>query len=199
MMSQPPAASPYSPQSLAGALLQAPLTLYRLGWGAALGWLPLMVLTTKCRDSGKPRHELVEFRRHGSQFYVVSGWGDSADWVRNARAEPEVTIQHGAQVHAAYAQQVEDPAESLRALYMFSRNSWVYARLFARISSASSATLNNLAEVADEFTVLRLEAKATAPSLPPLPFYSQPTRQFALMLLLSLLLRLLWRLRQRGE
>ena len=57
----------------------------------------------------------------------------------------------------------DDAAEALRALYMFSRNSWIYEMLFARMSSARAADLNTLAEVVEEFTVLRLEPTGEEP------------------------------------
>ena len=188
-MSLPSAAIEQS-RDIAVQLLQAPLHLYRLGWGPALSWLPLMILTTKGRESGSPRHLIVEYRRHGSKLYVVAGWGADADWYRNVQREPRVTIQHGARIMDARARLVDDPAEALRALYMYSRNSWVYETLFARMSSAKSADLNTLAEVVEEFTVVRLELTDDEPELPAVELYSEPVRQVATIVALILLVRL---------
>jgi len=74
---------------------------------------------------------------------------------------------------------------------MFSRNSWIYERLFARMSSVESADLNTLADVVEEFTVVRLERNADTPELPPIPPFSQPVRRLALAMVLLLCLRLL--------
>ena len=178
-------------RDLAKRILNAPMVLYQLGWGPAFAWLPLLILTTKGRKSGKPRHVVVEFRRHGSKYYVVSGWGASADWCQNLRQEPRATIQHGGRIIDARAHFVDDPAEALRALYMFSRNSWIYESLFAQMTSAQAADLNTLAEVVDEFTVLRLEPSGEAPALPTVELYSEPVRQAALVVALVLLVRLL--------
>ena len=184
-------------RELATKLLRAPLYLYKLGWGPALNWLPLLVLTTRGRKSGRARHVVVEFRRHGSKYYIVSGWGAETDWYRNIEKDSRVTLQHGAQIVDARAQKVDDPAETLRALYMFSRNSWIYEALFARMSSARAADLNTLAEVVEEFTVLRLEPTGEAPDLPSVELYSPPARQMASVFALLLALRLLIWLRRR--
>lgn len=151
----------------------------------------MLVMTTRGRRSGAPRHVMVEFRRHGSKYYVFSAWGERTDWYRNLLAYPRVTIQHGAHVFAAEAKPVRDNAEALRALYLFSRNSIVYERLFAGISSAQAADLNTLADVAQEFTLVRLEPNDDAPELPPVELYDEETRQLANVFALVILIRVL--------
>ncbi len=154
-------------------------------------WLPLLVLTTKGRNSGEARHVVVEYRRHGSKFYVVSGWGKGTDWYKNVLQNPRVTIQLGTNVLDAGALPLDNPAETLRALYMFSRNSWIYESLFARMTSAQAADLSTLAEVVDEFTVVRLEPSDETPELPTAEPFSEQTRQLALFFALLLGLWLL--------
>jgi len=171
-------------------LQSLPLYLYQLGWGPSLDWLPLLALTTRDCDTGAPRHVALEYRRHGSKLYLVCGLGEATDWYQDIVAEPGVTIQHGAKINAARAVRVDDPAEALRALYAFSRNSWLYESLFARMSSANAADLNTLADVAAEFTVVRIAPSDDAPELPPVPLFSQPVRQLATIAALLLLLRL---------
>ncbi len=178
-------------RELAKQLLRAPIALYRLGWGPALGWLPLLIMTTKGRKTGLPRHVVIEYRRHGSKYYALSGFGGETDWYRNIQASPRVTIQHGGRIIDARAERVQDPAEALRALYMFSRNSWIYETLFARMTSAQAADLNTLADVVDEFTVLRLEPSGDEPELPPVELFSEPVRRAALVLAFLLMTRLL--------
>ena len=185
-------------RELAKQLLQAPLHLYKLGWGPALQWLPLLILTTRGRKSGLARHVVVEYRRHGSKYYIVSGWGADADWRQNILQDNRVTIQHGEQILDARALPVEDPAEALRALYMFSRNSWIYESLFARMSSARAADLNTLAEVVGEFTVLRLDPSGEEPALPAVEPYSEQVRQAALFVVLAVGLRLLLAILRSG-
>jgi len=186
-------------RDLAMQLLRAPLYLYKLGWGTALNWMPLLILTTRGRKSGLARHVVVEYRRHGSKYYIVSGWGANTDWYRNIQQDNRVTIQHGENIVDARAQPVDDAAEALRALYMFSRNSWIYEMLFVRMSSARAADLNTLAEVVEEFTVLRLEPTGDEPQLPAIEPYSEPVRQVALFFVLAVGLRLLVAVLRSGK
>ena len=190
-------------RDIAKRVLRAPLYLYQLGWGPVLTWVPLLILTSKGRTSGLPRHVVVEYRRHGKKYYTVSGWGADSNWYRNIEQDPLVTIQHGGKIFGARAQRVEDHAEALRALYMFSRNSWIYETLFARMASADAADLSTLVEVVDEFTVVRLEPTGEAPTLPPVEPFSPQVRQmanlFALVLGLRLLVALLRSLRPKAS
>jgi len=179
------------PQGLTRSLYRLPISLYRLGWGGILGWLPMLVMTTRGRRSGAPRHVMVEFRRHGSKYYVFSAWGERTDWYRNLLQHPRVTIQHGAHVFAADARPVQDNAEALRALYLFTRNSKLYERMFAGMSSAQAADLNSLADVAQEFTLVRLEPNDETPELPPVELYDEQTRQIANVFALIIFIRIL--------
>lgn len=178
------------PQGFTRSIYRLPIALYRLGWGSLLGWLPMLIMTTRGRHSGLPRHVVVEYRRHGSKYYVFSGWGERADWYRNLIEHPRVTIQHGAHIFAAEAQPVKDNAEALRALYLFTRNSKLYEFVFAGMSSAQAADLNSLADVAQEFTLARLEPQDDAPELPPVELYDEETRQMAKVFALIILLRI---------
>lgn len=184
-------------RDIAERILNAPMLFYQLGWGPALAWLPLLILTTKGRKTGAPRHVVVEYRKHGRKYYIVSGWGAGSDWYRNIQQEPRVTLQHGGEIIDAKAQLVTDPAEALRALYMFSRNSWIYETLFAQMTSAQAADLKTLAEVVDEFTVVRLEPSDEEPALPTVELFSEPVRQAAAIAVLLLLIRVLLLLRSR--
>ena len=179
------------PQVFARFFFRLPLYLYKLGWGPVMNWLPLLILTTKGRESGKARHVVVEYRRHGSKYYVVSGWGKDTDWYQNVIRNRRVTIQHGSRVCDATAQPVENPAEALGALYMFSRNSWIYEMLFARMNSAHTADLNTLAEVVEEFTVVRIEPSADSPELPAVQPFSRPVRRLVMVFVLLIGLGLL--------
>ena len=177
-------------RDIAQLLSRAPLLPFQLGWGAALEWLPLLALTTRDHITGEPRHTALEFRKHGSKLYIVSGLGEGADWVRDIAADPRVTAQHGAKVYAAHAARVDDTAEAMRALYAFSRNSPLYETLFARMSSANAADLNTLADVAAEFTVVRIEPADDEVELPPVPQFSQHTQQLATIVAVVLALRI---------
>lgn len=187
------------PQVAVQIAFKLPLYIYRLGWGTLINWIPFLVLTSCKQSAGSPCHEVLEYRRHGTKYYIVAARGEQSGWYQNIMQDPRVTIQHGAHVYDGIAHRVENPAEALRALYMFSRNSWVYETLFARMSSAQAADLSTLAEVVDEFTVVRIDPTSNQPQLPPVEPFSKPVRQvviglvflWALWLVVSLIRRVI--------
>ena len=58
-------------------------------------WMPTNVaaLTTTGRKSGKPRTTFVRAYRDREQAYLVSITGEHALWLKNIRANPEVTLR----------------------------------------------------------------------------------------------------------
>jgi deazaflavin-dependent oxidoreductase (nitroreductase family) len=50
-------------------------------------------LTTRGRISGTPHEIEIWFALDGSTLYLLSGGGESADWVRNLQADPAVTVR----------------------------------------------------------------------------------------------------------
>jgi deazaflavin-dependent oxidoreductase (nitroreductase family) len=52
-------------------------------------------LTTTGRVSGRPHTVEIWFARRDATLYLLSGGGDRADWVRNLRRRPEVTVRIG--------------------------------------------------------------------------------------------------------
>lgn len=157
---------PY-PDGLVRWALRAPLLAYRLGLGDIMNAIHLMVLTTRGRKSGQPRHTPIEYRRHGSKIYLISGWGERPQWYQNLLADPLATVQLGNQNVSALADPVTDPAESLRALQLFrrvapSRYDAVLGRLIEEDVNA-----HTLPDVSNQFTIIRLNIIADAPTLPP--------------------------------
>lgn len=164
-MSQPTAliqTVPY-PQGILKTLLQAPLWLHRVGLGWLLQFTPVMILTVRGRKSGTARHAVLEYRRHGSKVYAISVWGDRANWIQNAIAAPDVTIQFGSAGRAAKASMVTEPAEALRALYMFQRTSPVYESILANMSGLQSLDLRTIKEVASHYTIMRFDLNDNPP------------------------------------
>jgi deazaflavin-dependent oxidoreductase (nitroreductase family) len=146
-------------------LLRLPLQLYALGLGNLVGLMPFMVLTTRGTRSGLARHAVLEYRRHGSKYYVLSMWGARPSWYQNLLSHPVVTLQLGGKEIAARAVPVTDAQEAARAVYRFRKNSLVYAELLARISSAEDINLGTLVDVSGEFTVVRFDPINTAPEI----------------------------------
>ncbi|MEL6406215.1 MAG: nitroreductase family deazaflavin-dependent oxidoreductase [Chloroflexota bacterium] len=187
---------PY-PQGMLKFILRAPMAFHQLGLGWMMRSVRLMALTTRGRKSQKPRHVILEYRRHGSKLYAISGWGAKPHWVQNLVADPAVTVQIGQQDLAANATIVEDSAEALRALYMFQRTGPVYEAIIANMSNADSDSLDlrRLKLVAGEFTVIRFDLTNNPPPMigihPPVPGF-----QFILAgVLASLVGWMIWALR----
>lgn len=151
------------PKRHARWLLRTPVLLCRLGLGGLLSPTPLLILTTRGRRSGRLRYTPLEYRRHGSKFYVVSVGGRSAHWVRNLREYPYATLKVGRRAYSVRAELVEQPSELLTVLYMF-------RRMLALLDEAPEhLTLRGLADQTDRFTVVRFDTLDSAPLLPPVP------------------------------
>ena len=65
-------------------------------------------LTTKGRKSGKPHEIEIWFGVVENAIYLLSGGGGESDWVKNLRANPEVSVRIGKYVFPATAQLVRD-------------------------------------------------------------------------------------------
>lgn len=157
---------PY-PTGRARKLARVPVYLYSLGLGSLTTIWPIMILTTRGRKTGKPRYTALEYRRHGSKFYVVSAWGERPQWYRNLLAYPHATIQIGRQIFNTRAVPLDNPAEAVRVLYMFRRTApIIYDQILARMSTADSIDLSTLTRISDEFTIMRLDIVQGPAELP---------------------------------
>jgi deazaflavin-dependent oxidoreductase (nitroreductase family) len=85
------------PRGLATIPWRLPIWLYKFH----LGWLlgeRFLLLTHTGRKSGLPRYAVIEVIHRDPQrraYYVASGFGEKADWYRNIRKTPQVTLQVG--------------------------------------------------------------------------------------------------------
>lgn len=86
---------PELPRGLRRTLVRLPVHLYRMHLGGLLGERFLLLEHTG-RVSGKRRQVVLEVIEHTDDGYTVcSGFGPAADWYRNVRRNPDVTIQVG--------------------------------------------------------------------------------------------------------
>jgi deazaflavin-dependent oxidoreductase (nitroreductase family) len=72
-------------------------------------------LTTTGRKSGRPHRIEIWFALEHDVLYLLSGGGDSADWVQNIRKGRDVRIQVGSRSTAARARIVRAGREDQRA------------------------------------------------------------------------------------
>ncbi|WP_255801036.1 nitroreductase family deazaflavin-dependent oxidoreductase [Mycobacteroides abscessus] len=114
---------PKPPTGFQRLLWRLPITLFR----AHLGFLVtkrIMLLTHTGRASGRPRQAVLEVVEHGDDGSIVaaSGFGRAADWYKNVRKTPEVTIQVGGRAHRARAAELStDEGGDLMAHYAMRR------------------------------------------------------------------------------
>jgi deazaflavin-dependent oxidoreductase (nitroreductase family) len=160
------------PQGVPLVLLRLPLWLYRAGLGEPLNFMRIMVLATRGRKSGAARYTPIEYRRHGSKIYVISGWGDQPNWYQNILASPDVTLQLGKTRIDARATVVTNAGEVLRVLHLFRRAApFVYDPVLARLGNRDSITPATLPDISDQFTIVRFDPapETSGARLPTLP------------------------------
>ena len=73
--------------------------------------LPYCYLTTTGRVSGEPREIEIWFGLCGRTLYMLAGGGERAQWVRNLRVDPRVTVRVGEETVSGRARVVADAAE----------------------------------------------------------------------------------------
>ncbi|MCC6615468.1 MAG: nitroreductase family deazaflavin-dependent oxidoreductase [Anaerolineae bacterium] len=157
---------PY-PKGLGRELLRSPLLLYRMGLGRLLDPFHVMILTTRGRLSGQPRFTPIEYRRHGSRYYVISVWGELPQWVRNLQKDPVVTLTQGSQTFKARAEIVHNDAEALLVLHLFRRpNPFIYDAILARVGNVEALDIRKLPDLTSEYTIVRFNLEQEPPTLP---------------------------------
>ena len=72
-------------------------------------------LTTTGRSSGRPREIEIWFHLEGSTLYMLAEGRGRANWVRNLRADPAVSVRIGDQAFPGTARIVEDDEEEMLA------------------------------------------------------------------------------------
>ncbi len=71
-------------------------------------------VTTIGRRSGNPHEIEIWFGVIGDTMYLISGNGPTADWYRNALANPRVSVRLSGEVRVGVARDVTDPEERRR-------------------------------------------------------------------------------------
>lgn len=82
---------------------------------AALNEEDFCYLTTTGRVTGRPHTVEIWFAIQGQTLYILSGGGDSADWVKNALRQPRVTIRIAQVTLPAHARLIQDGEEDALA------------------------------------------------------------------------------------
>jgi len=134
-------------------ILRLPFIVYRLGLlgGERLFGQHWLALTTKGRRTGKPHIVLLDVVGHDSssdRFYVQPGWGDRSDWVLNARACPQVTVQVDRRKFQGRVVDVSG-AEGAKVLHAFATKHWFQAMWVTWLNPALKPPADNPADAID--------------------------------------------------
>ncbi|MEJ2413002.1 MAG: nitroreductase family deazaflavin-dependent oxidoreductase [Anaerolineales bacterium] len=122
---KPPGSSHQLPYPTRGSLdrliYKLPLLLWRMGLGVyfshpARGGSRMLVLTTRGRKSGKPRHTMVSAVSVEGKDYILSGWGPRSQWVKNINQDPLVTVQVFRRSYHAFIRQITNQDEFSRVV-----------------------------------------------------------------------------------
>lgn len=122
------------PHGLMRLIMSSPIWLFRMH----LGWLlgdRFMLLTHIGRKSGLPRQTILEVLQHDTAshtYYVLSGWGKQADWLRNVEKTPEVIINVGRRQFHARAVRLE-PEAAERAILDYAKRNPLATRVLPRL------------------------------------------------------------------
>jgi deazaflavin-dependent oxidoreductase (nitroreductase family) len=133
-----------SPTGLRRHVTRAPIRLYR--W--RLGWLlgkRFVLLTHTGRTTGQPRQVVLEvagYDPRSDTFLVASGFGPHAQWYRNIRRNPAVTIQVGRRRTPAVASPLT-PEASGRAMAKYASQ---HPRIAAKLMRVCGLEVDGTAE-----------------------------------------------------
>lgn len=150
------------PRGLKRWLARVPIWLYR----ARLGWLlgrRFLLLVHAGRKSGQRRYAVLEVMRHDPAtrtYYVASGYGPRADWFRNIRVNPEVTLSVGGGQMPARAELLP-PHEAAEELAGYARRHPVAFRNIVRVLGIPTPqTAEDFATLAQSVPIVALRMAA---------------------------------------
>jgi deazaflavin-dependent oxidoreductase (nitroreductase family) len=128
------------------ALVRAPITLYRRGFGWLFG-SRMMMLQHTGRSSGQPRYVCLEVvdRPAEDRLIIVSGFGTSSQWYRNLLADHRCRVSTGRLRDVAAVARPMSESESGEALARYAQNHpSAWRRLKAAIEKAIDGPVDAL-------------------------------------------------------
>jgi deazaflavin-dependent oxidoreductase (nitroreductase family) len=143
-------------------LFRGPFYLWRMGLGRPLSAM-MLLLTTRGRKSGLPRHAVVDCTDLAGSMYITPAWGERNLWYQNILADPRVTVQRHGKTWGAEARRVVDLAE-LESLYFQVRRSPVWKSYLEYWNVPD--TLPDFLAARDRLIALRLDPLPVVPLSP---------------------------------
>ena len=111
------------------SIARAPIVLYRMGLGGLLG-RRFVLLEHRGRHSGLIRQVVLETLSIApDMIHVVSGYGWSAQWLRNVRADPRVRVTCGSARPRGARALILQPDEAVTVLEDYRRRHPLAARV----------------------------------------------------------------------
>ena len=134
--------------------------MWRLGLGKWINIWPagigrIMVLIHTGRKSGLKRRTPVNYAVVDGDLYCVAAFGQSADWLRNIQAMPEVQVWLPEGWWTAEAQLVEDTPARLPVIRQILINSGFAAYAFEGIKPRKMSD-SELAQLSDPYQLVRI-------------------------------------------
>jgi deazaflavin-dependent oxidoreductase (nitroreductase family) len=123
------------PSRLLRLLFRAPIMLYRVRMGWLLGGR-FLLLTNMGRKTGKARRTVIEVvvrDRSVPEVAVIAAWGEHAQWVRNLKAAPAISIQIGRIKWSEPEHRFLDPTQATELMDTYRREHPYAARALARL------------------------------------------------------------------
>jgi deazaflavin-dependent oxidoreductase (nitroreductase family) len=144
-------------------LFKAPVTLWRTGLGSIIGQV-ILLMTHTGRKSGLPRRTALEYQSADSgKRYVISAFGEKAQWYQNVMADPIVTIQTNRGTEAVEVRRVTDDGEVIAAISLFMDRNPMLTTEYLR-SLGIKHTQEDLIANKDRFHIITFEpTDAAAP------------------------------------
>jgi deazaflavin-dependent oxidoreductase (nitroreductase family) len=121
----------YPTESWRKVLFKSPITLWRLGLAPIFDWI-IMLVTQWGRNSGLPRHTMIEYHRLNGVKYAACAFCPKSDWYKNILADSRVTIQTSDGIQSAKAVRVTDDQEILEVYKLFLRRDPPVLKLYLK-------------------------------------------------------------------
>ncbi len=117
-------------------LFRAPVYLYhcRCGWLLGHRFLLLIHIGRRTGLAHETVLEVVEYRKERREAVVISGFGPTADWLRNIAATPTPEVVIGSHRFAA-TYRILNADEAVRVIESYERRHWLIAPIIRAVLS----------------------------------------------------------------
>lgn len=146
-----------SPKGFKRLVVRAPIYMYRARLGFLMG-SRFLLLEHLGRKSGETRRTVLEVvLNQDDAVYVASGWGASAQWLKNIRANPNVRFQLGSKGYAGAAEELaKEQAREVMGRYAANHPKALDKLSHFMLENPGDTAEQQAAAVASEIPIVRL-------------------------------------------